>query len=377
MKRILFSVCMIALSAIAVTAQRSVQDRVFKDAFLADLPTMIEIFNHEKPCHMYAYWYDMLDVDGDDTMELVLADFGKEYYSIFKYKDGDVREIPTQPLGEVNWKTVFWLANDLNAENDGDTFDMTLKHRPVFAHDINIEANKFSASSEVWGYLNPTSFNSYDRMIFKPHIGTVKLARKKETGQGVTLTWALTDPALTKKMFRGYASTQAVPVVVPHAFLETHTPLQFSRWLNGEKIVRATTDAKKIISDFYGGRRIHEARWVASCEVNERSFYDVVFEPQDGYVLYAFVCLAEGEVVSVKNEWIAMADDSMTEIDTGESLDDIFFHGPQIMAMVACEQGLELYVRWNSMEGMHFAIWREYYNEWITIQDDYEYLVAY
>ena len=44
------------------------------------------------------------------------------------------------------------------------------------------------------------------------------------------------------------------------------------------------------------------------------------------------------------------------------------------MAMIACDAGLELYVRWNSMEGIHYAIWREYEDQWITIQDDYQYL---
>lgn len=376
MKRIVLIACVLVLTAAPMLAQRSVQDKVFKDAYRAELSMMIEVFDHEKPCHYFAQFYSYTDIDGDGTCELLLTDAFKDDILTFKYVDGNVRQVPTGDASAAEWTPLFWFYVYMLDET-GDDADVTLRYRPIFADNIDIEKNRFKASSEVWSYVNPSTFNSYNRMIFKPHIGEVTLVGKKETGKGVTLTWALKDPSFTKKMFRGYASTQAVPILVPKAFLENHTLLQFTRWLNGEKIVRPTTDAKKIISDFYGGRRIHEARWVASCEINERSFYDVVFEPQDGYVLYAFVCLAEGEVVSVKNELIAMADDSMTEIDTGESLEDIFFHGPQIMAMVAADAGLELYVRWNSMEGMHYAIWRECVDQWITIQDDYQYLIAY
>ena len=46
------------------------------------------------------------------------------------------------------------------------------------------------------------------------------------------------------------------------------------------------------------------------------------------------------------------------------------------MAMVATPAGLELYVRWNSLEGMHYSIWREMDQNWIQIQDDYQYLQA-
>ncbi|MBR5101514.1 MAG: hypothetical protein IK092_00135, partial [Muribaculaceae bacterium] len=70
-------------------------------------------------------------------------------------------------------------------------------------------------------------------------------------------------------------------------------------------------------------------------------------------------------------------DNTMTEWGSMYDAEDVFFHAPQIMAMVACEAGLELYLRWNSYEGIHYAIWREMGSQWIAIQDDYEYLMAY
>lgn len=369
MKRLFSTVLAVAIAMLPLLAQTT--ERIFKDAFAAEMDDMIEFFDHDKPCHMFAYWYDVTDVDGDGTLEMVLGDYAKEYYAIFKYVDGDVRFINPVPLQNVNWKPIFWAVSDLLSENYDNQLDITLRHRPIFAHDINISGNRYKASSEVWSYVNTSTLGGYDRMIFKPHVGEVRLAKKSETEKAVTATWSLKDPSKAKTMFRGYTYTLATPVIVPNAFLDTHNPLQFSRWLNGEKITHASSDAKAIISEYYGGRRIHEARWVASCPSNERTFYNVVFEPEDGKVLSALVCIAEGDVESVRNQWDDMEGNDLA---TGESLDDIFFHGPQIMAMIACDAGLELYVRWNSMEGIHYAIWREYEDQWITIQDDYQYL---
>lgn len=358
-------------------AQDLDHEQVVKNAFIAALPTIIENYNDERQCQMYAYWYELTDVDGDNTPELALADYDLQYYSIFKYSNGEVKQIPVQPLNDENWRPVFYMVNDLkNLVYDNDP-DITLRHRPIFAHDININANKFTASSDVWGYVNPDKFGIYDCMFFKPHIGTVKLVRANETPHNVQLTWSLTDATFTRKMFRGYASTQATPIVVPHAYLDTHNPLQFSRWLQGEEIRHPSPDIKTLISNVYGGRAIHDAQWVASCELGGRDYYNVVFEPEDGFILYAFVCVGEGEVQSVKNEWFEVEQDSKTIVETGETLDDIFFHGPQIMAIVGTPVGLELYVRWNSMEGIHYSIWREMGNEWITILDDYQYLIAF
>ena len=375
MKRIII-VAGLLLAFGTMWAQRSVQDKVFADAFHDNLSMMVEIFDHEMPCQCFAYWYAYADIDNDGTGEFILTDFKKEYKSAFKYKDGDVYQVSAENLGDLDWRYLKWLFTDGELEGNPSS-DITLKHRPLFGDDIDIEKNRFSASSEVWTYVSPNAINSYDRMIFKPHIGEVKLAKTKSTNKEVVYTFALTNPAMTKKMFRGYASTQAAPVIVPKAFLETHTPLQYSRWLFGEKEVKATSDAKQIIQAYFGGREIYDSRWLASCEINERTFYYVVFKPQDGYVLTSLVCIAEGDVASVCNDWVPMDTGSDDMNASGEMLDDMLFHAPQIMAMMASENGLELYTRWNSLEGIHYTIMREYWDQFIILQDDYQYLMAY
>ena len=377
MKRLFLMAVALLLMVPGLMAQRSVQDKIFKATYRHNLSTMVEIYDHEMPGQCFAEWFAYEDIDGDVTCELLLADHSKDRVMAFKYDGDGVEQVPVGSVEGVDWKPLFWFFTDMYDEAEGDESDMTLTWRPLFAHDIDIDKNRFKASSEVWSYVSPERFNTYNRMIFKPHVGEVKLANKRETGQAVTLTFALTNPAQTKTMFRGYASTLATPIIVPEGFLITHNPLQYNRWLEGEPIEYATADAKKIISGFYGGRLIVEARRLAYCEENERTFYHVVFAPRDGEVLSAFVCLAEGSVVSLRNNWYSMDGNSRTTLETGEDLTDIFFHGPQIMAMISTPMGLELYVRWNSMEGIHYAIWREYWDQWITIQDDYEYLVAY
>ena len=375
MKRWMTIAC-VMMACASLWAQRRVQNQVFADAFQADLASMIEIFDHESPCQMFAFWYAYADIDGDGTGEIVLSDFSRQYKSAFKYKDGDVRQVSAENLGEFDWKRLMWFFDDEELKGDAMN-DITLKHRPIFGDNIDIAANRFKVSTEVCSYVDPTKVASYNRMIFKPHVGEAKLVKTRETGKEVVYTFSLTDPAMTKKMFRGYASTQAAPIIVPQAFLNTHHPLQYSRWLHGEKEVKANRDTKKIISDYFGGRAIFDTRWLATCEVNERSFYYVVFQPEDGYVLTSLVCVAEGVVASVCNDWEEMVGGSATELTNGESPDDLLFHAPQIMAMMATDAGLELYTRWSSLEGIHYSIMREFMDQFVFVQDDYQSLVAF
>ncbi|MBO4870696.1 MAG: hypothetical protein J5565_01780 [Muribaculaceae bacterium] len=375
MKRTLIS-ALLLMAFGPIWAQHSEQEKTYFDAFNAELGMMIEIFDHELPCQRFAYYFDYADIDGDGRLEMVLTDFPKEYKSAFKYDGKSVYQVSADNVGDLDWKELKWYFTSGDTEGHPEK-DITLKHRPLFGDDIDIAANRFSASSEVWTYVSPNAIKSYDRMIFKPHIGEVKLAKTKTTNKEVVYSFALINPAMTKKMFRGYASTQAAPVIVPKAFLETHTPLQYSRWLFGEKEIKANRDVKQIIQAYFGEREIYDSRWLASCEINERTFYYVVFKPQDGYVLTSLVCIAEGDVVSVCNDWVPMApgDDDMNA--SGEMVEDMLFHAPQIMAMMATENGLELYTRWNSLEGIHYTIMREYIDQFVILQDDYQYLMAY
>ena len=347
MKKILSLLLLLACCATVVQAQMPATVQ-------RQLPIVIEQFNHEKSFLNQAYWYVLTDVDSDGFNEFAIADFEKQFTSTFKITGEKLERIRTIPSGNVNWQPLFYIYS---TEGRNASLDVTLKHRPLFLNKIQIAKNRFTTSNETWlteGVDVGKMKRIYDRIIFKPHIGNAKFVSEKSTGKNGLFTFALTDAAMTKKMFRGYSDYQATPFIVPQAWLNDHNVLNYTRWLQGEK----------------------EKKWLASCPVNERHFYMVLFEPQNHVGLMSMVCLAEGEVVSTQNEWFELSKDNKFTDDGRDYSKELFFYAPQIMAMVATPPGLELYVRWNSLEGIHYSIWREMDSQWIQIQDDYEYIQA-
>ena len=370
MKKILTSFLLLACCAIAAQAQMPA-------AVQRNLSSIIDECNNNKASQELVNLYAFVDVDGDGIKEFCTADYNKKYLCAFKIADGKATRIRTIPQGNIDWKPIFYLYS---TEGRNATLDATLKHRPLFLNKIQIAKNRFSTNNGTWmteGVDVGKMKRTYDRIIFKPHIGKAKFVSEKSVDGNGVFTFALTDAAMSKKMFRGYSDYQAVPFIVPQAWLKDHTPLNYTRWLQGEKEESASSDITKIISQSYGGRKIIATKWLASCPINERNFYMVLFAPEQNMGLMAMVCIAEGEVESAHNEWYELSSDNKTTL-SGEDYDkDLFFHAPQIMAMVAAQEGLELYVRWNSLEGMHYSIWREIDDIWIQIQDDYEYLQAF
>lgn len=369
MKKIFSSLLLIACWAVTAIAMPAAVQR--------NLPMALELFNHEKPFQMHAYWYCFNDVDGDGIDEFSVSDYRNEYTYTFKIAGNDLKQIGTTPTTDINWQPLFYIYS---LEGRDANIDITLKHRPLPLSDINIARNRFTTDNETWnteGVDVGKMKRTYNRIIFKPHVGNAKFVSEKATGKSGRFTFALTDAAMSRKMFRGYADTQATPFIVPQAWLNDHNLLNFTRWLTGEKEKSASPDVAKIISDFYGGRRIIATKWLASCSVNERHFYQVLFAPQGGLGLVATVCIAEGEVVSAYNDWQPLTDGNKFTESGVDYSKEIFFYAPQIMAMVATPAGLELYVRWNSLEGIHYSIWREIDYQWIQIQDDYQYLAPF
>lgn len=369
MRKILTPLLLLACCAIVAQAQMPATVQ-------RNLPAIIENFNINKSMDKTAFWYTFADVNGDGTNEFVIADYGKKDIKTYKIDNSNYKLMSANVTGDVSWVPLFHIYS---TEGRNASLDVTLKHRPLFLDKIQIAKNRFTTSNKTWlteGVDVGKMKRTYDRIIFKPHIGNAKFVSEKSVDGNGQFTFALTDASMTKKMFRGYSDYQATPFIVPQAWLKDHNVLNYSRWLNGEKEESASRDTQDIISHFYSGRKIIASKWLASCPINERHFYMVLFEPQNHVGLMSMVCLAEGEVVSTYNDWKELNETDEYTL-SGEDYDkEIFFHAPQIMAMVAAPEGLELYVRWNSLEGIHYSIWREVDTQWIMIQDDYEYLQA-
>ena len=135
---------------------------------------------------------------------------------------------------------------------------------------------------------------------------------------------------------------------------------------------------RKIIENYYADiYKIRKIEWVATCQDKGRSFYYVVFQPHKGQVLAAFVCIAKGQVISSHNAWWEQDKDYPKMTTIGPEIDELLYFTPEIMVMTDTKAGFELYVRYPSLEGVHYDIWREIAGQWIVIQGGYHYLMAY
>lgn len=385
MKRyILLSMLLVTL--LPVMAQRSAkhltQEEIYYEAFADVLASANDLNSGAEK----SFYYAIEDLDKDGIKELVMADINKTK-AVYKVINGKVQII--SPDYDINDESLNWHRVEdfyVNVEADRNK-DITLRHHPMFAYDINIAKNQFTVPGDVTSEDAVMKSIKYDRMIFKPHVGNIHFV-KAENGSydsdgnkielGKCYTYALDDATMTKKMFRGYNKNQAVPIIVPAAWLKDHTPLQFTRWLDGEAKPKVGTKERKLIEQYYGNDyKIQKIEWVSTCQDKGRTFYDVLFKPNKGKVLTAFVCIEKGQVKSIHNNWWEQDKDHPKSTTIGPEIDELFFFMPEIMVMADTKAGFELYVRYHSLEGVHYDIWREVAGQWLTIQGGYHYIMAY
>ena len=380
MRRNLILISLLAIMLPAMAASTA------ENLYYANFPDLLASFDETTDGVEKAFYYAIEDLDGDGVKEFVLADV-KKTKCVYKAVGNEVHLISpdyTIVNDSLSWDTVDNFYVLTQADRSG---DITLRHHPMFAYDIDIAHNRFTVPGDVTWDEQVMRSTVYDRLVFKPHVGNLHLNYAKPDSYdsdgtkielGMCYTYGLDDASATKKMFRGYKNDQAVPVVVPHAWLENHNPLQYTRWLSGEPERKVGADARRIIEEYFAfGSKIRQIKWLAGCETAERSFYWVIFEPREGKVLVAMVCIAEGFVASTRAMWFDQAEGDPDAIDFGPDIDDLEWLAPEIMVMAATPAGLELYVRWHSFEGSHYDIWREVADQFVTIQSDYHYIMAY
>ena len=280
-------------------------------------------------------------------------------------------------------KEVYWNAISHLGRSIASSSDITLRERPIPVRSPDKKNNEFLAVVED-GEKIP-DIKAYNQMMFKPHRNSVRLSnqhhtKKVDEQQGAVIkdqmeyVFKLTNPSVIAKMFRGYDDNEMCPWVVKSSFFNHHSILQFSRWKDGEPVRKASKDACRIISDYYGGRPIKDTRWLATLESGERSFYAVQFEIAGTEALAAMVCIAEGEVASA---WEFQGKIDPATYHEGESIwfvDDegsFMEHAPEIHCIAATDKGLELYVRLFGGESVQYFILREMGSVLMEIQADY------
>lgn len=311
------------------------------------------------------------EVDPDGNEKTYYLSGGDDNYPESKAKAFLKRAKKTHDYDpdDMGWQEFNMCGKYLKASSD-----ITMRERPIFV-EPDIEHNKFLALSEK--KVNDAS--AYNRMIFKPHVGNVTFTGNQGyENELYRYGYKLNDPSFTKKMFRGYKSYEACPIVVKESFLRTHNPLQFSRWKEPEQIVGLGNDhCLKQIAERYHGRPIKEIRWIATCEINERMFYAIQFEDQGGVALGSVVCFAEGELVSSWDNYAVLHGEEAEAHQSVWHVDDegdYFGIAPSIHCMMGTEEGLELYVVRYGAESYETMILREIGDQFICIQSDYHYI---
>lgn len=263
--------------------------------------------------------------------------------------------------------------------------DITLSQPPIFISDMKKAKNKFSG---WWGedaeVPSMHAGEEYNHMVFKPHVAEVAFTgntRSFDLNNTDTVWYncrdfKLNNPSQVAKMFRGYTDGNAVPVVVTQQFLSTHKPQQFSRWLSPEKKRSMNRDEQAIVLAHYGKNyRVMRSQWLATVPtvVGDRNYFQVMLVGNHK-AMFSTVCLAEGGVAS-SLEFVEEFSDKPNDIEIfGADVDDLFSdHLPEISCVMFTDKGVELYVRWNSMEGTHYSVWREVGTRLVPVFDEYHY----
>lgn len=303
------------------------------------------------------------NVDGevlDDCLCLSTCD--EKLQLVYKHTSRGVEVIGTYmgmavQQDNTEWQPIYKMGEWISPD------DMTVRHNPLWATPIQAQ-NVFRAASDN---AVPDAAKR-DRMIFKPHVNAVKFNRQWQDEVGYRYEYKLTDPAVVKKMFRGYNDSQITAIVVNHEFLDTHTPLQYSRWLYGEpEVTLSRSDNSYVwqqINQRYHGRKVTSTKWLAT--MGEMSVWLVGFAPQEDNMLFSLIVVKEGELEEAFDDYAMIA-------PGGERTDDgkpmhawmAYDYGeycePEIMAIMhnTWDNSLEFYIRQGGSECQRYYILRE------------------
>ena len=303
------------------------------------------------------------NVDGEILDDcLCLSNCDEDLQLVYKHTSRGVEVIGTYmgmavKQDRIDWQPIYkfgeWISPD----------DMTIRYNPLWATPIQAQ-NVFRTCSDH-ALKDATT---RDRMIFKPHVNPIKYNRTWKDMDGTHYEYKLTDPNVIKKMFRGYNDPQITAIVVNHKFLETHKPLQYSRWLAGEpEISLSRKDNSYVweqINQRYHNRKVVSTKWLAS--MGEMSVWLVVFQQQANNALASIIVVKEGELESAFDDY-AMISPEGDRTDDGRPMhvwmvaDYGEYCEPEIMAIMhnTWDNCLEFYIRQSGSECQRYYILRE------------------
>lgn len=303
------------------------------------------------------------NVDGevlDDCLCLSTCD--EQLQLVYKHTSRGVEVIGTYmgmavPQERNEWQPIYKMGEWISPD------DLTIRYNPLWATPIQSQ-NVFRTASDN---AVPDAARR-DRMIFKPHVNAVKFNRQWQDEVGYRYEYKLSDANVISKMFRGYQDSQIAAIVVNREFLETHTPLQFSRWLYGEpEVTLSRSDNSYVLEQIerrYHGRKVTSAKWLAT--MGEMSVWLVGFAWQQNNALYSLIVVKEGELEEAFDDY-AMIYPGGDRTDDGKPMhmwmafDYGEYYEPEIMAIMqnSWDQSLEFYIRQGGSECNRYYILRE------------------
>lgn len=293
-----------------------------------------------------------------DGKEVYLNSNGKELKpsKVKKEFDKGLKKNEQPPI--YNSETLEWTAfrkigNFLDAQED-----ITLSQRPVLAY-ANYKSNEFTTHAK---WMLPAE--NYSHIIFKKQVGDASLKSDGDAGA----VYALNDASAIKTMFRGYKDNELYPIIATDGYLETHNMMPFSRWKYPEKVTPMDREKQQAVSDYFAGRPIKNARWLANLEESDRKLYAVEFKNIGDQALAVIACFIGNRLVSTYDMY-AMVDPSRKWLWTPGDKGNFMNALPELQGLATTDEGFELYMSQMVGDKRHMIVLREVSSMFIELID--------
>lgn len=298
--------------------------------------------------------FTMKNVDG---REVYLDGKGKEMKlnKVQKELDKGMKknQVPQVYNSEtMEWKPFRKIGTYLNASED-----ITLSQLPVLAY-ADYKRNEFTTRAPMM-----LDAAGYTHLVFKDKVGDVSL---KSAGE--TAVYSLNDAKAIKTMFRGYKDNELFPIIATDDYLSTHEMKSYVRWKHPERVKPMEKERQQVVSEYFGGRAIKNARWLADLESSDRKLYAVEFKPEGNQALAVIACFIGNNLVSTYDQY-AVVDKSRGWLWTPGDKGDFMNALPELQGLAMTDEGFELYMSQMVGERRHMIVVREVRSMFIELID--------
>ena len=142
----------------------------------------------------------------------------------------------------------------------------------------------------------------------------------------------------------------------------------FKRWKYPEKVVPMERDKQQMVSNYYGGRKIKNSRWLADLEESDRKLYAVEFMAEGNKALAVIACFIGNQLVSTF-DMFALVEPGRNWLWTPGDKGDFMKALPELQGLALTDEGFELYVSQMVGNDRHMIVLREERSMFIELID--------